>query len=515
MFFNEPGTSSLIWTYIVGYWHVFLLLIVFAFTLIKYYPKLKAYQLAKLFPFLKKPVIQLSLSLIIFVGGFGVARGLQGIPFRLASANDHVIPEYTSLVINTPFSIINTYGQITLEGNTYMSWEEAEQRYSPVKKYPHSGEFQKRNVCVIILESFASEYIFGHNTEEVNFTPFLDSLIKESLFCDYTIANVQNSRNALPAILTSIYPLGQFNFMESVYALNKVKGLPGILKDEGYHTSFFHGGHNGTMSFDKFTRLAEIDHYFGHSEYIKEHGKENYDGAWGIFDDAFFQYTIENLSEFEEPFFSTLFSLSSHDPYKIPEHLADRFPEGNLPMLKCIAYTDYSLKLFFEKAKTKPWYNNTLFVIVADHTSINKLPEYGTVKNRQRIPLLFYAPYNTELKGTYTGLCQQSDILPTTLDLLNYNKSFVAFGNSIFEESPRYSVNYRGVTYSITDSTYVFSFDGNKALGTVNYQQNLRAENAPDSTLERQLKAFIQNYEYRMINNKLSDTLSVIELIGQ
>lgn len=509
MFFSEPGTSNLIFSYITGYWHVFLLLAFFIYGSIKYYPKLRKAHVPDKYRLIQNPIFLALAALLILAGGFGIARGLEGMPLRLASANDHVSPQYTSLVLNSPFSIINTYGQITLEGKKYMPDSVAEGFYSPVKKHSHSEAFDNKNVVIIILESFASEYLFGHKAEGKPFAPFLDSLIQEGLYCSNTIANSQNSRNALPAILTSIYPLQQFNYMESSYSLNKINGLPSILKSRGYNTSFFHGGHNGTMSFDKFAKAADIDNYYGNDEYQKTHGDSNYDGAWGIFDHAFFQYTAAKLSTFEQPFYSTLFSLSSHDPYLIPKHLEDKFPDGELPILKTVAYTDYALKQFFSSIKNTEWYNNTLFVIVADHTSKSALPEYSTIKNKHLIPLLFFSPTDNDLTGEYSQICQQADIMPTVLDVLRYDKAYVSFGNSIFDTAYRYSVNFRGITYSITDSVNVLSFDGANTIGLYNHQTNVASTELSDSLLDLHLKAYIQNYEYRMINNKLSDTLSI------
>ncbi|HBH49685.1 MAG TPA: sulfatase, partial [Bacteroidales bacterium] len=501
-------------SYLLGYWYLFIFWVLLIAGMIKFYPKLMWLRVIEIRNKLWYSILLFSISLLIIGGGFGVARGLEGKPLRLISANDYVSPKFTPLLLNTPFSVVNTMGHKTLSGKTYFSFSEAEKYYSPLHQFNKNESFKPRNVVIIILESFSSEYVFGHKTEEANFTPFLDSLISQGLLCSNTVANSYNSRDALPAILAGFPSLERIDYMGSRYSTNNFRGLPFLLKQKNYHTSFFHGGHNGTMSFDIFTKAAGIDNYFGFDEFVAARGKSGIDGGWGIYDDCFFQYMAEEMDKFPEPFFSTLFSLSSHDPYPIPKSIRDKFPEGPLPILKSVAYTDYSLRNFFDTIKTKDWFANTLFVIVADHTSQSILPEYKNPKARFAIPLLFYSPGDFELQGEFKGICQQTDIMPSILDYLNYEKSFIAWGNSVFEDDYRFAVNYLGTTYHIIDSTYFLNFDGYKSWAIFDYQKDPMQKYNQCNTgvdiqcfVEPYLKAYIQQYEYRMINNLMADTL--------
>jgi phosphoglycerol transferase MdoB-like AlkP superfamily enzyme len=520
MLFTSPETLGLLKSYLLGYWYLFVVWLLFIVALFKFFPEHSFFILKPVQKRLRAFFLTVTIVLLIG-GGFAIARGMEGKPLRLISANDYVSPKYVSLLLNTPFSVLNTMGHTTLQNKEYMSFEEVDKLYSSVHRYHNSEAFKPKNVVIIILESFSHEYVSMKTEDNKSFTPFLDSLISEGLFCSNAIANGYNSRDALPAIIGGFASHRGINLMGSRYSTNKVRGLPLLLSEMGYQTSFFHGGHNGTMSFDKFSKLAGIEDYYGYNEYVSDVSKEGDDGAWGIYDSDFLAYMAQKLDEFQEPFFSAVFTLSSHDPYPIPKKYWYKFPKGDLPILESVAYTDYSLRLMFEKMRTKSWYKNTLFVFVADHTSLSLLPEYKTQKANASIPILFYAPSDSSLKGTYPKIAQQTDIMPTVLDYLNYNKSFVAFGSSLFDDTYRFAVNYKGTNYQIVDSTYTLLFDGEKTHTLYNYKADVMHKNnllnTPEEAqvkinLETLLKAYVQDYESRMVYNNLSDTLSVFEL---
>ena len=165
---------------------------------------------------------------------------------------------------------------VNLRVPEYYRQEEAESIYYPVHSFSRSSdEGEKPNVVLIIMESFSKEYS-GYLNGNDGYMPFLDSLMQESLHFPNAFANAKKSLEALPAILASIPALMETPFVSSPYSANKINSLPRQLKNSGYHTSFFHGGINGTMGFDDFAR---------------------------------------KLNTFPRPFFTCLFSLSSHHPY--------------------------------------------------------------------------------------------------------------------------------------------------------------------------------------------------------
>jgi len=279
------------------------------------------------------------------------------------------------------------------------------------------------------------------------------------------------------------------------------------LRKKGYYTAFFHGGTNGTMGFDAFSNLAGYTDYFGRTEYNNE---KDYDGNWGIWDEEFFQYTANTLNTKKEPFFATLFTLTSHHPYPVPEKYKGKFKEGPLPIEHSIGYTDFALKQFFETAKKMPWFKNTLFVFSADHTGISSDDFYSNRIGNNAIPIFYYLP-NSNLKGLDSIVTQQIDIMPSVLDYLNYPDNYFAFGNSIFDSIRQHDalIYYYGL-YQLIDKDYVLEFEGDKADYLYHYQNDSLLQNniiaqKPDiaKKMERKTKAMIQTYQQSLINNKM------------
>lgn len=510
MLTTSSDTLNLIPGYIINYWKLAALWISLVSLLTMFYPKYKDYGIHLpqyvFFRYLFVPV-----SIILFLGiGFAVARGIEGKPIRMISANKYVSSKYIPLVLNTPFTLINTINQYSLEDKEYFPLDELSDIYSPVQKFNYSeSDFREKNVVLIILESFGKEYI-EYKQDSISFTPFLDSLFDEGLYFENAFANAFRSMDALPAVISGFPSMMGTAYINSAYSVNSVSSLATILRfEKNYKTAFFHGGNNGTMGFDIFCKAADVEEYHGATEF----GDEKYhDGSWGIYDEEFFQYMNMKLDNYNKPFFSVLFSLSSHDPYPIPEKYRNKFPEGPLPILKSIAYTDYSLNKMFQMASKMDWYENTLFIITADHTSIAIDKKYNTRIGRVRMPLFFFSPGDSALKGNSRKIVQHLDMVPSILDYIGYDKSFVSFGKSVFRsEGYDYSINYNDINYQIIDSAYCLLFDGENSIGLYNYiNDELLNENLIDKredikkSLEKTLKAYVQNYTYRMNQNLLT-----------
>ncbi|MGO3307288.1 MAG: LTA synthase family protein, partial [Sphingobacterium sp.] len=280
-----------------------------------------------------------------------------------------------------------------------------------------------------------------------------------------------------------------------------------LLGAEGYQTAFFHGAPNGSMGFSAYAKLAGIKHYYGKSEYNND---KDFDGMWGIWDEPFLQFMAGKLDTFQQPFFASFFSLSSHHPFKVPAAYEGEFPKGPLPVQEPVGYTDNALRQFFQRAKHADWYANTLFVICADHATVSYLPEYNTAANAFAIPIIFYRP-GGKLKGYSDKLVQQIDILPTVLQYIGYDKPYFSFGFNAF--SPRkdnFLVNNIGGMYNFFKGDYFMSHNGKHPVSLFNlredrYEKNNLVTKLPSvsDSLDMQLKAFIQQYNDRMIRNDL------------
>lgn len=445
------------------------------------------------------------LSGLLFTG----ARGIGVKPVRIITAVRYTETRNIPLLINTPFSIFHTLKKRSVDAKTYFGDTELAHLYTPEHAYRHNRAPLKDNVVIIILESFSKEFIGALNNGK-GYTPNLDRIIRDGLVFENTFANGKQSIEALPAIFAGIPSIMSDPYISSSYSGNNIVALPAILAARGYHTSFFHGGRNGTMGFDEFSRLAGVRNYVGMNEY---QGPPAFDGKWGIFDEEFLQFYATRLNTFPEPFFSSVFTLSSHHPYTVPERYRQKFAAAPTPLTQSVSYSDYALGRFFETIKTMPWYKHTLFVFVADHTAMTQSQLYGTRAGIYRIPLIFYHPGKNDLKGVSKRVTQQADITPSILDFLGIDQPFTAFGSSVFDPAAKgFAVNYMSGIYQYFQDDYLLSFDGEKDTSLYNYahdpflEHNLLSKSGmPTADMDRHLKAVIQQFETRLKRNLLTN----------
>jgi phosphoglycerol transferase MdoB-like AlkP superfamily enzyme len=460
----------------------------------------------------------LAMIFILALTVVGVRGGFQLKPLGILDASEYAPSQETPVVLNSAFTLMRSYGQEGIKQlNFYSDVKEmtsifnSEKNYSSLDSLGNVIPMQKKNVFVIILESFSAEHIGVLTGQEGNpksdFTPFLDSLAKKSTVY-HGFANGKRSIEGIPAILASLPSWMTEDFITSQYASDKFNSLASLLKTEGYATSFFHGGKNGTMGFDAFCRSAGFDTYFGKNEYPDQ---ADFDGHWGIWDEPYLQYIAKTLNSTPEPFMSAVFTLSSHHPYKVPEKYKNKFRKGPLEIQQTIMYSDYALQKFFEKAATMPWFKNTIFVITADHTSEAWQPFYKNRVGQYHIPIIFYEPQNNSA-GQNAITAQQTDIMPTLLDMLHYPKSFIAFGGSLLRKNePRFNLSYLNGNYQLIMDGYVWQTDYNASKSLYNFENDsLLAKNvfATQSKIaeerNRLLNAVIQQYNSRVIGNKLT-----------
>lgn len=460
-------------------------------------------------------VVSLGVVAALVVGGIRGDFKHSTRPINLVDANRHVKnPLQANVVLNSVFSFFRTMNTNNFREVHFVDEKFIEQNIQPYKLYKREGVEPKPNVVIFILESFSKEYsgAFNKNTnikDFVSYTPFFDSLATQSLIATNAFANGRQSIHGMSSILAGI-PTLKDAFTSSPYSNQKIQSVVSVANDMGYDTSFFHGAPNGSMGFMGFGNILGFKHYYGKTEYNND---ADFDGIWGIWDEPFFQYFAKTLSTKKSPFMATMFSVSSHHPFKVPEKYAGKFKKGPLEIHEPVGYTDYALKQFFETAKKMPWYQNTIFVMVADHTNQIAYPEYEKAMNRFAVPILFYSPnpkYN--LKGEISTPTQQMDIYPTLADLMGYNKKIRSWGRSLVSDKneDHLIVNSSGVEQFIIGN-YIYLFDGKNFTGIytlddLGYENNLLGKiNTPEIKLgELKAKAWYQDYMNRVINRKLN-----------
>jgi len=494
--------------FIIDFWYITLIFLVFIFLIlyIKRFFKSNFYKFSTDF-------ISIFTQLLIFIVSitvmFILARGgTQLRPLNIMSAGKYTEARNIPLVLNTPFTILNTLGKDAIAPYDFFeNKEELDTLFNPIKINENTKKINNKNIVIIILESFSSEHIgyFNKTIYKKSFTPFLDSLMEHSIVFANAYANGKKSNEGIAAILASIPSLMDIPYTSSIYAGNNIAGIATLLDKKNYNSSFFHGGNNGTMGFDNFTRTAGFEKYYGRKEYPGD----DYDGKWGIWDEEYLQYFADMIDKMQQPFITSVFTLSSHHPFKIPEKYKDKFPQGPLPIHKTIAYTDYSLKKFFQKISSKKWFNNTIFLLTADHTSESYIPYYSTKIGIYKIPIVIY---QKNIKPqVYNNVVQQIDIMPTLLNMINYNENYYSLGtNALDTTDNHFAINYINNTFQFIQKDYTLIFDGEKTINLFNYKQDSLLHNDikniyPKITadMEKRLKAFLQVFSKDLRTNNM------------
>lgn len=499
--------KQLITTFISDFWYLILFFITLIYLLFKGDQRIK-----KRTPDTEKTTVFLLKDCLFYVLiiGLMVFTGRGGFVFKpvgVLDASRFVNTSKTAFVLNTPFTMVKSLGDDGLkEIGYYASIAETERYFNPVKESaPQHILPDSTNVVIIILESFGKEFI-GFYSGEKTYTPFLDSLLGQSLTFTGGFANGKKSIEAVPSIFASIPSLQDNPYISSQYNSNRIIGLPELLKEHGYTSAFYHGATNGSMRFDSFAKFIGFDQYVGKNEYGNE---AHSDKTWGILDEYFNPWTARQITTLEEPFLATLFTLSSHHPYFVPEHRKKEVIEGPQPLCASISYGDLSLRLFFEEAKKQPWYDNTVFVICADHTPGTATDFYNLRTQLYQIPIAFYHPGGKLPKEQQDKIVQQIDIYPTVLDLLNIETGFYSFGESIYSSDTRSSVSYLQGDYFYFEKDKMLVFSQNQARNLYDFtsRNNSLVDIISDyqqevAQYEKRIKAIIQRYNHDLIRNK-------------
>ena len=492
---------------------VYLHLIVLFFAML--YLLALAYKRLKIYPIIIENYWRYGLSsFVLFFGSIALfvlgARGgdfkKSTRPITLIDAMDNVrTPQQADVVLSSAFTLLKTLGQnnFNKSKNRFTNLE-IEKELNTIKEYPPSGRFEKKpNIVIFILESMGREYWGALNeTYDIpnykGYTPFLDSLARHSLIFPNGFATSRKSIHGMPSILAGI-PSFETSYASSLYSRQKVGSVVSVAKELDYQTSFFHGAANGSMGLLGFSNILGFDNYYGRTEFNND---LEFDGSWGIWDEPFLGYVKSVLDQQRKPFLSSVFTITSHEPYVIPKDYEGKFDKGYLPMHQCVGYTDYALRKFFEASKTSDWFENTIFIFTADHSNQTHFPFYEKTVNRFANPLMIFKS-NSELKGVDMKLASHLDIFPTVADLIDYSKPFKCWGRSLVSNQNHepFVINYfSGGSYFMMNENLICVHNGNNAIGFYdvkdkNMENNLiRNKTQEMIDLENKCSMFLEDY---------------------
>lgn len=526
-FADNDNTGHILWKAAGENWYLVLIAIVLVWGMVRLYRLVKPapVRIRSGWAFVLTGSLMTLVSAVLLVGGMrgGLSHAIR--PIAMSNAAQYALsPAKASVVLSNPFCILRTISNKKISYVRYFPDErELAARFSPCR-YPAAdslchdkfGTQRGKNILIFVLESFSYEHSAYLNPElykgEASYTPFLDSLMREGYLFRRGYANGRKSIDALPSVLSSI-PSFKTPFVVTPQSLGETRGLGRLLGEEGYSTWFFNGSENKSMGFVAYAKLSGVENARTREDYEAKMGRRDYDGYWGIWDGPFMQYMARELDTVPKPFFATIFTLSSHHPFVVPEGYENMLPEGRTKVQRPVAYTDRSLRNFFDYARRQPWYENTLFVFTADHVSSEVYgDESKAPTGNSHIIFFLYTP-DGSLRGDDPHVAQQIDLMPTLLGLTGYDKPYFAYGQDIFEiraDSARvseraFAINYLNESFQwITDSTAMF-FDEHEVTHLFDLERdplerhNLIEQGAePDTAQVERMKALLQTYYERL-----------------
>lgn len=454
-----------------------------------------------------------SLATVILIVSLGLAArgGWQTKPLIPAHAFAHSQPELGHLALNSSFTFIKSIGKDReVKLKLLADWQAVEQtlepfyQASPTTAQPDES---RPNVVLIILESFSREYMgLGHSYQ--GYTPFLDQLASQGTFYQGHVANGRRSIDAVPSILAGIPAWMDQPFITSPYQTNRVAALPQILHDHGYATRFFHGGYPGTMFFNVMSRLLGFKQYIDADDVPAPYAEHS---SWGVYDEPFLQFVADDLTDLPQPFFATVFTLSSHHPYEVPSKYQGRFPKGSLEIHESIGYADHALAEFFATIQQTEWYDNTVFILTADHTSKSDQSRYQTPIGHFRVPLVFFRPGRQLPLVAADEPAQHIDIKPTVLDLLGIREPERSLqGQSLVTSptTPRLALLYGGPVFWGLTSQYLLRYHRVQrrleffARDDEHFKHPLTVSRRQRVVWRQRIEAYIQAYHNGLIDNR-------------
>lgn len=416
-----------------------------------------------------------------------------------------------NLILSNPFCIIRTWGDSSTSVPEYLTEEEMNSEFTPYRSSDKEGSHKGYNILIFVMESMSAEHSAFLSPELYSdrstkgYTPFLDSLMAEGYCFRRMFATGKRSIQALPSVWSSIPSLKE-PFMLMAESLGETRALPSIMHDQGYETAFFCGSESGSMGFDAYALSVGFEHTFSMDDYTVTHSKDDFDGYWGIWDDRFLDYMGETLSTVRQPFLASIFTLSSHHPFVVPDRALGYLPQGETKVQKCVAFVDRGFREFFEKYKDAPWFSHTLFVFVADHVSSEKMVPSTEVSPEDHHILGFMYAGDGTLKGENTDPTSQLDIMPTIIGLTGVKEPYFAFGHDAIEESDeeRIVIVYDNL-FKAFSKDYVYEFDGDRITGVYTVgdwgRSNNLASSVDSRNVEKRIKAYIQQY-YTHVSQK-------------
>ncbi len=472
-----------------SYWGETLLLLAFIVILFRVWRRLHAIPLQ---PFSGKAWIHYSLFVLILTilgrGGLGLK------PINVVNAYSTGNTEYGNLVLNGVFtaahasrhtkSIPHRFFSDSTPMDVMLSVRQVEDRDYPMmqRSASHTGK-QKTNLVFILLESWSEKYIDSFTGNNTGLTPHFDQLAKDGLRFTRFYSAGQRSIEGIQAILTGVPIIIGMPTLGRGLEANTISRLGTIAQDNGYHTLMLQASKRNSFRLDAIAAATGFEEYYGMEDMPPQLPYSDANGSYFGWDYELFQTLFDKLDQSPKPTLAFAYTGTTHFPYPAVPPQFQRFPHDSRSeqgFMNTLIYADWALGEFMDKAKQQPWFNNTIFVITADHP-LGKF-HVGEFDSQFHIPLLIYAPGLVNA-GTNAKVGSQMDLFPTIIDLLGFQQPFAALGNSLLSKQGGYAYVTQG-----SEMIGLIDAHGYVSHSLKNRLQARRWDNASDANYFDQLQ---------------------------
>lgn len=466
--------------------------------------------------YLIKSSIGILAILLIFIGIRGRIHHKSPISAGTAYFCDNAF--LNQLGLNPAFTLFRSYLDHIDERNSTIILMDDELAIANVRRYLNiqfdefdspiarnirfaDGQSPKMNVVIIIMESMSAAKMTRHGNIN-NLTPFLDSIANHGLYFENVYTSGKHTFSGIFSTLFSMPTMYRKHPMKEV-VIKKYSGIASTLKNHYYTTAYF-TTHDGQFdNVEGFLRHNDFDYIFSEKNYPAGDAKT----TLGVPDDIMFKYSMTKLDEMHmkgKPFLAAFMTSSDHGPYYIPEYF---IPKTKAIKNQIVEYADWSLRQFISSATEKSWFDNTIFVFVADH-GVPISTDYEISLDYHHTPLLMYAPKIITQTAQFDQLGSQIDVFPTIMGLLKLPYVNNTLGIDLLRESRPYTILNDDDKIGILSPEYLLILKrDSKAL--YNYiakdKRNCIDDNKQIADeLEVYAKSQLQTYQYMLNTDKQS-----------
>jgi phosphoglycerol transferase MdoB-like AlkP superfamily enzyme len=395
----------------------------------------------------------------------GMRGGTQAIPINQSESyfSRHNILNIISVnnVFNLYISVFENLQNFGKNPYLFMTPSDAREIVTQLYDYPKDTTIQildvkRPNIVMIILESWSADLIESLGGKP-GITPEFAKLEQEGLLFTEIYSSGARSEQGMASIFGGFpaHPISSLTVQPDKYQL--VSSFPQLLGEQGFATAFYFGGQliygniKGYIYYNKFDKIMEI---YDFPDTLPS-------GKLGIHDTYTLDYLAQDLNSMNQPFFASLFTLSTHSPWDQPYEKPLEWGDNEREWINAALYTDHALGMFFQQAKKSPWYKNTLFILVADHSHNSYYNWHPHSKEYHKIPMLFCGePIKPEYRGTsWSVIGNQHDLASTLLNQLEMADTAFPWSKDLFNPFvPQfaYYTNENGAGWIREDGYFTF-----------------------------------------------------------